>query len=698
MARKFTLENTRNIGIMAHIDAGKTTTTERILYYTGRTYKMGEVHEGAAVMDWMAQEQERGITITSAATTAEWKGHRINIIDTPGHVDFTVEVERSLRVLDGAIALFDSVAGVEPQSETVWRQADKYHVPRIAYINKMDRIGADFERGVQTMVDRLGAHPVPIQLPIGSESGFRGIVDLVTMKAIIYKDELGKDQEIVEIPDELVAEAGAAREHLLEEVSHYDDELLEMILEEQEIQPERLKRAIRKATLEIKLTPVLCGSSFKNKGVQPLLDAVIDFLPSPLDVPPVEGLEPVKSADNGDGRPAERHASDDEPFSALAFKIMADPYVGKLTYFRVYSGRLEAGSRILNVTTGRTERVGRILMMHANEREEVPDVYAGDIAAAVGIKQVSTGDTLAAPDKPIQLETIEFPEPVIKVAIEPKTKADQEKMSTALSRLAEEDPTFQVRTNEETGQTEIAGMGELHLEVLVDRMLREYKVDANVGRPQVSYRETVRGTAEKVEGRFVRQTGGAGQYGIVYIDLEPAPGEGFDFVNKIKGGAIPTEFIPAVEKGIEEATENGPRAGYPMVDIRVTLTDGKYHDTDSSELAFKVAGSLALKEAAARAKPVLLEPVFAVEVVTPEDFMGDVIGDLNRRRGHVAGMEQRGNAQVINAYVPLAEMFGYATDLRSTTQGRATYTMQFERYDEVPANIAEKAVGELQPA
>ena len=698
MPRKFSLENTRNIGIMAHIDAGKTTTTERILYYTGRTYKMGEVHEGAAVMDWMEQEQERGITITSAATTTQWKDHRINIIDTPGHVDFTVEVERSLRVLDGAIALFDSVAGVEPQSETVWRQADKYHVPRIAYINKMDRIGADFERGVQTMVDRLGAHPVPIQLPIGVEADFRGLVDLVQMKAIIYKDELGKEQDVIEIPAALADAAAAAREHLLEEASQYDDELLEMILEEQEIAPERLKAAIRKATLEIKLTPVLCGSSFKNKGVQPLLDAVIDYLPSPLDVPPVEGVEPAKGSDNGGEKPAVRHASDDEPFAALAFKIMADPYVGKLTYFRVYSGKLEAGSRILNITTGRSERIGRILMMHANEREELPEVYAGDIAAAVGIKQVSTGDTLAAPDKPIRLETIEFPEPVIKVAIEPKTKADQEKMSTALSRLAEEDPTFQVRTNDETGQTEISGMGELHLEVLVDRMLREFKVEANVGRPQVSYRETVRGKAEHVEGRFVRQTGGAGQYGIVYIDLEPAPGEGFDFVNKIKGGAIPTEFIPAVEKGVEEATENGPRAGYPMVDIRVTLIDGKYHDTDSSELAFKVAGSLALKEAAGRAKPVLLEPVFRVEVVTPEEFMGDVIGDLNRRRGHVAGMEQRGNAQVITAYVPLAEMFGYATDVRSTTQGRATYTMQFERYDEVPANIAEKVVGELQPA
>jgi elongation factor G len=698
MPRKFSLENTRNIGIMAHIDAGKTTTTERILYYTGRTYKMGEVHEGAAVMDWMAQEQERGITITSAATTAEWKGHRINIIDTPGHVDFTVEVERSLRVLDGAIALFDSVAGVEPQSETVWRQADKYRVPRIAYINKMDRIGADFERGVQTMVDRLGAHPVPVQLPIGAEADFRGIIDLVTNQAVIYKDELGKEQETVDIPAELAEEAGAAREHLLEEVSHYDDELLEMILEEQEIPAERLKAAIRKATLQIKLTPVLCGSSFKNKGVQPLLDAVVDYLPSPLDVPPVEGLEPAKGSDNGGEKEAVRHADDSEPFSALAFKIMADPYVGKLSYFRVYSGRLEAGSRILNVTTGRTERVGRILMMHANEREEVPEVYAGDIAAAVGIKQVSTGDTLAAPDKPIRLETIEFPEPVIKVAIEPKTKADQEKMSTALGRLAEEDPTFQVRTNEETGQTEISGMGELHLEVLVDRMLREFKVEANVGRPQVSYRETIRRKVENVEGRFVRQTGGSGQFGVVNIDLEPAPGEGFDFVNKIKGGAIPTEFIPAVEKGVEEATENGPRAGYPMVDLRVTLVDGKYHEVDSSEIAFKVAGSLALKEAAVRANPVLLEPVFRVEVVTPEEFMGDVIGDLNRRRGQVSGMEQRGNAQVITAYVPLSEMFGYATDVRSTTQGRATYTMQFERYDEVPANIAEKLVGELQPA
>jgi elongation factor G len=700
MPRKFTLEKTRNIGIMAHIDAGKTTTTERILYYTGRTHKMGEVHEGAAAMDWMAQEQERGITITSAATTCEWADHRINIIDTPGHVDFTVEVERSLRVLDGAIALFDSVAGVEPQSETVWRQADKYHVPRIAYINKMDRVGANFDQGVQTMIDRLGAHPVPIQLPIGAEADFLGIIDLLNMKAIIYKDELGKNVDIVDIPDDHKDVAEAAREHLLEEVSHYDDELLELILEEAEIPVDRLRAAIRKATLHLKLTPVLCGSSFKNKGVQPLLDAVIDFLPSPLDVPPVEGREPVKGDE--EDRPAVRKADDSEPFAALAFKIMADPFVGKLTYFRVYSGKLEAGSRVLNVTTGRTERLGRVLMMHANDREDVQEVYAGDIAAGVGIKQVSTGDTLAAPDRPIRLETITFPEPVIKVAIEPKTKADQEKMSVALGRLAEEDPTFQVQTNEETGQTEISGMGELHLEVLVDRMLREFKVDANVGRPQVSYRETVRGEARKIEGRFVRQTGGSGQYGIVYIDLEPAPGEGFDFVNKIKGGAVPSEFIPAVEKGVEEALPNGVKAGFPMVDVRVTLVDGKYHDTDSSEIAFKVAGSLAFQEAAKRAKPVLLEPVFAVEVVTPEEFMGDVIGDLNRRRGRVEGMEPRGNAQAVKAHVPLSEMFGYATDVRSMTQGRATYTMQFDRYEEVPTNIAERVIeartGEPVPA
>jgi elongation factor G len=689
MPRAFPLEKTRNIGIMAHIDAGKTTTTERILYYTGRTYKIGEVHEGAATMDWMEQEQERGITITSAATTAQWKGHRINIIDTPGHVDFTVEVERSLRVLDGAIALFDSVAGVEPQSETVWRQADKYHVPRIAYINKMDRIGADFERGIQTMIDRLAAHPVPIQLPIGVEGDFAGVIDLVTMKGIYYLDELGTEQEEREIPAELAAAAAAAREHLLEEVSHHDDELIELILEDQEVPVELLKRAIRKATLAIALTPVLCGSSFKNKGVQPLLDAVLDYLPSPLDVPPVVGVEPTK---DGEGIEATREADESAPFAALAFKIMADPFVGKLTYFRVYSGKLAAGSRILNVSTGRTERVGRILMMHANDREEVQEVYAGDIAAAVGIKQVTTGDTLSAPDAPIKLEQIIFPEPVIKVAVEPKTKIDQEKMSTALGRLAEEDPTFRVQTNEETGQTEISGMGELHLEVLVDRMKREYGVEANVGRPQVSYRETVRGTAQNVEGRFVRQTGGSGQYGIVYINLEPAPGEGFDFVNKIKGGSVPSEFIPAVEKGCEEALESGVKAGYPMVDVRVTLVDGKYHDTDSSEIAFKIAGSLAFKEAARRAKPVLLEPVFAVEVVVPEEFLGDVIGDLSRRRGHIAGQERRGNALAVTGRVPLSEMFGYATDLRSNTQGRANYTMQFDGYEEVPPNIAEKVV------
>jgi elongation factor G len=690
MPRAFALEKTRNIGIMAHIDAGKTTTTERILYYTGRTYKIGEVHEGAATMDWMEQEQERGITITSAATTCEWKDHRINIIDTPGHVDFTVEVERSLRVLDGAIALFDSVAGVEPQSETVWRQADKYSVPRIAYINKMDRIGADFERGVQTMVDRLGAHPVPIQLPIGVEGDFAGVVDLVKMRGLYYLDDLGTEQEEREVPPELAAAAATAREHLLEEVSHFDDELLELILEEAEIPEALLKAAIRKATLAIAFTPVLCGSSFKNKGVQPLLDAVIDYLPSPLDVPPVHGIEPVRG--EAGGREATRSADDGQPFAALAFKIMADPFVGKLTYFRVYSGKLEAGARVLNVSTGRTERIGRILMMHANDRAEVGEVYAGDIAAAVGIKQVTTGDTLAAPDAAIKLEQIVFPEPVIKVAVEPKTKIDQQKMSIALGRLAEEDPTFRVQTNEETGQTEISGMGELHLEVLVDRMRREYHVEANVGRPQVSYRETVRGEARHVEGKFIRQTGGSGQYGVVYIDLEPAPGEGFDFVNKIRGGSVPSEFIPAVEKGCEEALENGVMAGYPMVDIRVTLVDGKYHDTDSSEIAFKVAGSLAFKDAARRAKPVLLEPIFAVEVVTPEDFLGDVIGDLSRRRGRIEGQERRGNALTVTARVPLSEMFGYATDLRSTTQGRATYTMQFEAYEEVPPSIAEKVI------
>jgi elongation factor G len=692
MPRKFPLDRTRNIGIMAHIDAGKTTTTERILYYTGRTYKIGEVHEGAATMDWMEQEQERGITITSAATTATWADHRINIIDTPGHVDFTVEVERSLRVLDGAIALFDSVAGVEPQSETVWRQADKYNVPRIAYINKMDRIGADFDKGVQTMIDRLGAHPVPIQLPIGAEGGFLGIIDLVEMQAITYQDDLGKDVIVGEIPAEYADAAQAAREHLLEEVSHYDDELLELLLEEADVPVATLKRAIRAATLEIKLTPVLCGSSFKNKGVQPLLDAVIEYLPSPLDVPPMEGHILLRGGDEGELEV--RKPSDEEPFSALAFKIAADPFVGKLAYFRVYSGVLEPGTKVLNATTGKTERMGRILMMHANDREEVERVYAGDIAAGVGIKQIVTGDTLCSPEHPIRLENITFPEPVIKVAVEPKTKSDQEKMSVALGRLAEEDPTFRVQTNEDTGQTEISGMGELHLEILVDRMRREFNVEANVGRPQVSYRETIKGTATKVEGRFVRQTGGSGQYGIVYIDMEPAPGEGFDFVNKIKGGSVPSEFIPAVEKGCEESMGTGVKAGYPMVDVRVTLTDGKYHDTDSSEIAFKVAGQLAFKEAARRAKPVLLEPIFKVEVVTPEDYLGDVIGDLSRRRGRVEGQDQRGNALTVTARVPLSEMFGYATDVRSMTQGRATYTMQFETYEEVPSHVAEQIVEE----
>jgi elongation factor G len=691
MARKVPLEKTRNIGIMAHIDAGKTTTTERILFYTGRTHKMGEVHEGAAVMDWMEQEQERGITITSAATTASWRDHRVNIIDTPGHVDFTVEVERSLRVLDGAVAVFDSVAGVEPQSETVWRQADKYRVPRIAFINKMDRIGADFEGSVQTMIDRLGAHPVPVQLPIGAEGDFTGVVDLVNMKAIIYKDDLGQEWEITDIPADLEDAAHQARTELIEAVAEYDDELMEDYLEDKPIEADRLIADIRKATLDISMTPVLCGSAFKNKGVQPLLDAVIDYLPSPLDVPPVQGLAGSQVHD-GEGTPVTREPSDDEPFAALAFKVMADPYVGKLTYFRVYSGTLKAGGRVLNSVTGRTERVGRILMMHANHREEVEEIYAGDIAAGVGLKQTSTGDTLCAPDAPVVLEAIQFPEPVVHLSIEPRTKADQEKLSVALQRLGEEDPTFQVRTDEETGQTVISGMGELHLEVIVDRLKREFNVEAGVGRPQVAYRETVRSEARHVEGKFIRQTGGSGQYGVVYIDLERAPGEGFDFVNKIRGGSVPSEFIPAVEKGIEEALESGVKAGYPMVDVRATLTDGKYHDTDSSEIAFKIAGSLALKEAARRAQPVLLEPVMAVEVVTPEEFIGTVIGDLSSRRGRVEGQEPRGNAVAVKASVPLASMFGYATDLRSSTQGRATYTMQFDRYEEVPQSIAEEIV------
>jgi elongation factor G len=697
MARTFPLEKTRNIGIMAHIDAGKTTTTERILFYTGRTHKMGEVHEGAAVMDWMEQEQERGITITSAATACEWEGHRINIIDTPGHVDFTVEVERSLRVLDGAIAIFDSVAGVEPQSETVWRQADKYRVPRIAYVNKMDRTGADFERAVETMRERLGAHPLPIQLPIGVEDGFVGVVDLIENKALVWTDELGTEFSYQEIPDELAEPAHEARTHLIEACADYDDELMEAYLNDEEIPHERIARSLHQATLDIKVTPVLCGSSFKNKGVQPLLGAIVELLPSPLEVPPVRGIEPAAKSEDGQGREAERPADEDAPFSALAFKVMADPYVGKLTYFRVYSGKLSAGSRVLNASNGRTERIGRLLMMHANHREEIADCFAGDICAGVGLKQTGTGDTLCAPDAPIVLETIEFPEPVIAVAIEPKTKADQEKLATSLARLAEEDPTFQVQSDEETGQTLIHGMGELHLEVIVDRLLREFSVDANVGRPQVAYRETVRRRVEKVEGRFVRQTGGRGQFGHVVINLEPAPNEGFDFVNRIKGGVIPSEFIPAVEQGIEEALASGIRAGYPMVDVRVELVDGSYHEVDSSEMAFKIAGSMAVQEAARRADPVLLEPVMAVEVVTPGDFEGAVFADLSRRRGKVQGQEPRGNAVAIQALVPLGEMFGYATDLRSSTQGRATYTMQFERYEEVPPSIASEIVEHRAP-
>jgi elongation factor G len=692
MPRSFPLDKTRNIGIIAHIDAGKTTTTERILYYTGRTHKMGEVHEGAAVMDWMEQEQERGITITSAATACDWNDHRINILDTPGHVDFTVEVERNLRVLDGAIALFDSVAGVEPQSETVWRQADKYHVPRVAYVNKMDRTGADFFNAVDTMRDRLGANPLPIQIPIGQEADFVGVVDLIENKALVWKDELGTEFDYEEVPEDLRQLAHEHRTHLIEACADYDDELLEAYLNDEEIPHERIAKSLHRATLDIKVTPVLCGSSFKNKGVQPLLDAIVELLPSPLEVPAVKGLEPPKKGDNGGPTEAERPADDSAPFASLAFKVMADPYVGKLTYFRVYSGKLSAGGRVLNASTGRTERIGRLLMMHANHREEIEECYAGDIVAGVGLKQTSTGDTLCAPDAPIELEHIEFPEPVIAVAIEPKTKADQEKLSASLARLAEEDPTFQVESDEETGQTLIHGMGELHLEVIVDRLLREFSVDANVGRPQVAYRETIREPVKKVEGRFVRQTGGRGQYGHAVINVEPAPAEGFDFINSIKGGRIPSEFIPSIESGIEEALQSGVKAGYPMVDVRVELIDGSYHDVDSSEMAFKIAGSMAVQEAARKAKPVLLEPVMSVEVVTPEEFLGEVIGDLSRRRGRVQGQEPRGNALAVQAFVPLGEMFGYATDLRSSTQGRASYTMQFERYEEVPKNIEDEIV------
>jgi elongation factor G len=678
------LDRVRNIGIMAHIDAGKTTTTERILYYTGRTHKLGEVHEGAATMDWMAQEQERGITITSAATTAFWRDHRVNIIDTPGHVDFTVEVERSLRVLDGAVAVFDSVAGVQPQSETVWRQADKYKVPRIAFINKMDRTGANYFAAVQSMIDRLGAKPVLIQIPIGQEDAHRGVVDLVEMKAIVYKDDLGQQFEVTDIPAELVEQAQEYHHQLIDAVSNFDDEVLEAYLEdESSVAPEMIRRAIRTATLSDEITPVLLGSAFKNKGVQPLLDAVVDYLPSPLDVPPVHGTDP--KTDNE----LERKASLDEPFSALAFKVMSDPYVGKLTYFRVYSGKLKAGDRVLNTTTGKTERIGRILQMHANHREEREEIGAGEIAAGVGLKSTTTGDTLAIESAPIVLESITFPDPVISVAVEPKSKADQDKLGNGLARLAEEDPTFRVATDEETGQTLISGMGELHLEIIVDRLKREFNVEANVGRPQVAYRETVSKPAERIQGKFVRQTGGSGQYGDAIINLYPqTPGEGYVFEDKIVGGKIPREYIKPIDEGIREAMGSGVLAGYPVVDVRVELVDGSYHDVDSSERAFKIAGSIAFKEAMRRAKPKLLEPMMAVEVTTPEDYLGDVMGNLNSRRGRIENMAPVGNAQVIKALVPLSEMFGYATDLRSMTQGRADFSMQFDRYEEVPGSIA----------
>jgi len=679
----------RNIGIMAHIDAGKTTTTERILYYSGRTYKIGEVHDGAAVMDWMAQEQERGITITSAATTCDWRDFRINIIDTPGHVDFTMEVERSLRVLDGAIALFCSVAGVEPQSETVWRQADKYRVPRIAFVNKMDRIGADFMRGVQMMVDRLHARPLVVQLPIGREDTFRGVVDLVRMVAYIYDDEMGVEWLEAPIPEDLLVRAEAERTHMVETLAEHDDQLMLDYLEGEEITEERLKTAIRQATLDIALIPVLCGSSFKNKGVQMLLDAVVDYLPSPLDVPAVEGINPRTN------ETITRTADDSDPFSAIAFKIMSDPFVGKLTYFRVYSGQLKAGSYVFNANKDKKERIGRILQMHANHREDITEVFAGDIAAAVGLKATSTGDTLCDASAPIMLESIEFPEPVIFVAIEPKTKADQDRLSDSLMKLAEEDPTFRVRTDTDTGQTIIAGMGELHLEIIVDRLLREFKVDANVGRPQVAYREGITKSVPKVEGRFVRQTGGRGQYGHVIIKMEPNEyGAGFSFENKIIGGAVPKEYVPAIQTGMHEAMETGVLAGFPMEDVRVELIDGSYHEVDSSEMAFKIAGSMAFREAAKKAHPVLLEPVEDVEVVVPEEYMGDVMGDLNSRRGHILGMEPRAGAQVIRAQVPLAQMFGYATDLRSMSQGRAVYTMQFSHYAQVPSAIAQEIIAQ----
>jgi len=686
MPRQFPLEKTRNIGIMAHIDAGKTTTSERILFYTGKVHKMGETHEGSATMDWMAQEQERGITITSAATTAQWKGHRINIIDTPGHVDFTVEVERSLRVLDGSVAVFCAKGGVEPQSETVWRQADKYRVPRIAYVNKMDITGADFFNVVKMMEDRLQANAIPIQLPIGKEDTFIGIIDLVEQKAIIYKDDLGTQSEETEIPEDMKELAEEYRTRLVETIAERDDELMMKYLEGEELTVKELKAGIRKATVAVDIIPVLCGSSYKNKGVQPLLDAIVDYMPSPLDVPAIKGTVP------GTEEETERHSSDEEPFSALAFKIMTDPYVGKLAFFRVYSGTLKSGSYVYNSTKGKRERIGRILLMHANHREEVDEVYAGDIAAAVGLKDTTTGDTLCLEEDPVILESMEFPDPVIQVAIEPKTKAGQDKMSAALQKLAEEDPTFRTYTDAETGQTIIAGMGELHLEIIVDRLLREFKVEANVGKPQVAYRETIRKSV-KAEGKFVRQSGGRGQYGHVWIEVEPLEaGTGYEFVNKIVGGVVPKEYIGPVDQGIQEAMESGVLGGYPVVDVRVTLYDGSYHEVDSSEMAFKIAGSMAFKEAMKKANPVLLEPMMKVEVTVPEEYMGDVMGDINSRRGRIEGMEARFGVQVITAYVPLAEMFGYATDLRSKSQGRGVYTMQLSHYEEVPASIAEKII------
>ncbi len=687
------LDRVRNIGIMAHIDAGKTTTTERILFYTGINYKIGEVHEGAATMDWMPQEQERGITITSAATTCEWEGTRINIIDTPGHVDFTVEVERSLRVLDGAVAVFDAVAGVEPQTETVWRQADKYGVPRMCFVNKMDRIGADFYRCVDMIKDRLGATVAVVQLPIGSESGFKGCIDLLGMRAFVWTDEAAKGEkfDIVDIPADLVAEAETYRSELIDTLSTFDDAITEKYLGEEEITAADLERALRAATIAGQVVPVLCGSAFKNKGVQPMLDAVVAYLPSPLDIPPTRGTD-IKGVEE-----LERRADDSEPFAALAFKIMTDTHLGKLTYARVYSGKLTTGSGIINSSKDRKERVGRILQMHANHREDREAAFAGDIVALVGLKQTTTGDTLCAPGSPIVLESLDFPEPVIHVAVEPKTKNDQDKLSRALQSLSEEDPTFQVHSDEETGQTVIGGMGELHLEVLVDRMLREFKVDANVGKPQVAYRETIKNSVTKVETRYVRQTGGRGQYGHVVLDLEPTgPGGGYEFVDKITGGIIPKEYIPSVDAGIQDSMASGVLAGYPVVDIRATLVYGSYHDVDSSEMAFKIAGSMCFKEACRKAKPVLLEPIMSVEVVTPEDYMGDVIGNLSSRRGKVEGMEQRGNSQVVRAQVPLAEMFGYATDLRSRSQGRATYSMQFNSYQEVPDSIAQEIVKRIR--